>query len=79
MVLAIPKADRRAAFLSFWGLVLLTAVICVMEFSTRHLYVREYLIAVTLAATSGATAGTVPGLHSQTWADRRAAPNRHPF
>lgn len=79
MDLVIPKAERRAAFLSFWGLVLLTAVICAMEFSTRRLQVREYLIAVALAATSRATAGTVLGLHLQTWADRRAAPDCHPF
>lgn len=56
-----PKAESKAAVLSFLGLVVLTAIICAIEISTRHLQVREYLIEVALAATSGALAGTVLG------------------
>lgn len=57
----IPKAERKAAVLSFLGLVVLTAVICAVGVSTRHLQVREYLIEVALAATSAAIAGAVFG------------------
>jgi hypothetical protein len=57
----IPKAECKAALLSFLGLAAFTAVICAMELSTRHLQVREYLIEVAWATTFGALGGLMFG------------------
>lgn len=62
-----PKAERKAAILSLLGLVVLTAAICVIEFSTRPLQVRGYLVELALAAASGAIAGMVLGYICGRW------------
>lgn len=61
MNILIPKAERKAALLSFLGLVVLTAVMCAIQLSTHHLPVREYLTEVALGGTSGAIGGAAFG------------------
>lgn len=58
----VPKAERKAAFLSFLGLVAFIVLVCSTQVSTRHhLAAREYLADVALATACGAFAGAVLG------------------
>ena len=61
MNILIPKVERKAALLSFLGLLALTAIICASELWTHHLHAREHLINVALGATFGAIGGAVFG------------------
>jgi hypothetical protein len=58
----IPKAERKAAFLSFLGLAVFVTLVCSIQLPTHHhLPTREYLDDVALATTFGALAGAVLG------------------
>lgn len=57
----IPKGQRKVALGSFVGLVALTAVVCAVELSTRHLEFDEYLLDVGLGALFGGIGGMVFG------------------
>lgn len=58
----VPKAERKAAFLSFLGLVAFIVLVCSTQVSTHHhLPAREYLADVALATAFGAFAGAVLG------------------
>lgn len=57
-----PKAERKAAFLSFVGLAVFVALVCAIQLPTHHhLPPLQYLADVALATTFGALAGAMLG------------------